>query len=265
MAILTGAPAFTGRIGDITVYRLRGSDKLVMRQKGGASKQRIKKHPNYEHTRLNNSEWSGCVMAARAINTALYPMRLLADYNHTGHLTALCKAIQKDDGENDKGKRAVRLSQSRYKLEGFGYNKYHPFDTVLRHPLQYEVERNTGKAVIQMPEIIPGLNLRNPLNQPFCRFVLALAVVADVVYSEERKSYIPVAEKQIATVKLHTEWRSARERQEPQELVLEMSNWQPQEGLSLVLAVGVEFGQPLAGGEINLTKYSGAAKVLRVV
>jgi hypothetical protein len=116
-----------------------------------------------------------------------------------------------------------------------------------------------------MPEIVPDLNLRNPLNQPFCRFVFALAAVADVVYSEERKSYIPAAEKQIATLKLHTHWRPAKERQEPQELILTIENWQPLEGVNLVLAVGVEFGQMLTGGEISLTKYGGAAKVLRVV
>ena len=265
MAQVSGGLPVTGSMGGFSIYRMRGSDKLVMRQKGGASRQRIKKDPNFEQTRMNNSEWAGSTLMARVINNGLFAIKHLADYGYFGKLTAVCKAIQKDDGENQKGKRAVRLSQSRYKLEGFGYNKYNPFDTVLRHPLQYEVDRNAGKATVQLPEIVPGLNLRNPLNQPFCRFVFMLAAVADVVYGEERKGYMLITDEQRPAAIQHTVWCPSKERQEPQELVLEMSNWQPREGVSLVLAVGVEYGSPQAGGEISFTKYGGAAKVLRVV
>ncbi len=265
MAQVTGGLGVTGSMGNFSIYQMRGSDKLVLRQKGGASKQRIKKDPNFEQTRMNNSEWAGCILMARHINNGLFAVKHLADHSYIGKLNAVCKLVQKDDNVSQKGRRPLRLSQSPYKLEGFGYNKYNPFDTVLRHPLQYVVDRNTGKAVIQLPEIIPGLNLRNPLNQPFCRFVFALAAVADVVYSEERKGYMPVTDRQWATVVQHTEWYLAKEKQEPQELTLQTDNWQPEEGVSLVLAVGVEFGQPLAGGEIRFTKYAGAAKVLRVV
>ena len=265
MAQVSGGLGITGSMGNFSIYRMRGSDKLVLRQKGGASKQRIKKDPNFEQTRMNNNEWAGSALMARIMNNGLFAVKHLADHGYFGKLTAVCKAIQSDDGENQKGKRAVRLSQSPYKLEGFGYNKYNPFDTVLRHPLQYAVDRNAGKAVVQLPEIVPGLNLRNPLNQPFCRFVFALAAVADMVYSEGRKCYIPVSDRQYQTAVQHTEWCPAKEKQQPQELTLQIGNWQPEEGVSLVLAVGVEFGQPLGGGEIRFTKYGGAAKVLRVV
>ncbi len=45
MAFLSGANTYTGPVGDATAYHMRGIDRIILRQKGGASKQHIKKPP----------------------------------------------------------------------------------------------------------------------------------------------------------------------------------------------------------------------------
>ncbi len=55
--IISGSD-FTGRLGPASVYKMRGHDKLVIRSRGGASKKRIKTHPNFDATRSLNREWA---------------------------------------------------------------------------------------------------------------------------------------------------------------------------------------------------------------
>jgi len=56
MAQLDSAFNFTGRFGNITVYKLKGSAKTVLRTIGGPGKEKIEKDPCFEKTRHNNSD-----------------------------------------------------------------------------------------------------------------------------------------------------------------------------------------------------------------
>jgi hypothetical protein len=73
MATLTNGINFTGSIGDISGYTRKGSNKNYARTKGGASKQRIEKAPEFELTRQNYKEFSGCGKAASSIRKAIFP------------------------------------------------------------------------------------------------------------------------------------------------------------------------------------------------
>jgi hypothetical protein len=264
MAILKGVLAYTGSMGGLSAYRMRGVDHIVLREKGGPRKVQVKNHPNFDLTRRNNEEWKACMSAVSSVNLSLHGTRHLADYNYTGALSSVCKSIQADDGLREKGRRAILFSQSPYKLEGFGLNKYNPFDTVLKHPLQYELDAATGTALVELPDIIPGIHLINPMKQPFYRIVFVLGCIADIIYDEQRKMYRPVTNVANGRNLARTDWYTSKEKCGAQPLSLALNNWQLQAGVSLILSAGVEFGQPLQGGEIQFTKYAGAAKILKL-
>ena len=103
---------FTGSVGNLTAYKMRGVDGIVVRQKGGVSKERIQNDLNFHRTRENNAEFGGRSAASRSIMNALFPLKPLADYNIAGPLNALLRPIQVADPIGARGQRSVELSKS---------------------------------------------------------------------------------------------------------------------------------------------------------
>ncbi|HEX4877975.1 MAG TPA: hypothetical protein VFV31_14960 [Chitinophagaceae bacterium] len=265
MAKLKGVPAFTGSMGGLSAYTMRGVDRIIIREKGGPRRQQVKKGKQFAITRLRNEEWKGSMKGVQAVNLALQGVRHLADYNYTGGLSKICRLVQDDDTIHGSfGKRSVLFSRSGYKLEGFGLNIYHRLDSLLKAPLSCTLNRQTGTATVEWPDIIPAIHLANPMKQPYYRLVVAAASLADIVYDEARKMYRPAVEENRKSRIVTTAWRVSDEMTPAQEAELITENWQPQQPLSLVVAAGIEYGRPQSGGYIGFTKYAGAAKILKV-
>lgn len=70
MAQITQGLAFTGSISNLSAYKMRGSDKIILRTKGGPSKNMIKKSPRFEITRRLNVEFGGRATATKWIRNA---------------------------------------------------------------------------------------------------------------------------------------------------------------------------------------------------
>jgi hypothetical protein len=127
------------------------------------------------------------------------------------------------------------------------------------------MDATAGTALIELPDIIPGIHLINPMKQPFYRIVFVLGGLADIIYDEQRKMYRPAADMTQGRAIAQTDWCISKEKCQAQPLQLAINNWQLQQGVSLMLSAGVEFGQPSHGGTIQFTKYAGAAKILKLV
>jgi hypothetical protein len=106
MGSLQGTLSFTGSLSNISAYTMRGHDKIILRTKGGASKNKIQTSPSFQATRNLNSEWRIVTKTAKLIRDGLTALKPLADYNISGPLNALVKKIQSCDTQNPKGKRA---------------------------------------------------------------------------------------------------------------------------------------------------------------
>jgi hypothetical protein len=117
---------------------------------------------------------------------------------------------------------------------------------------------------VDLPLIEPGINLRNPKQQPLYRFVFVLAAVADIVYNEERNMYMPMLVKLPVSQTVTTEWHSWKQKSATQVLSLALQNWTNPAGCTLILAAGIEFGVPLSNTEVQLVKYAGTAKIMRM-
>ena len=64
MAKLISGLSFTGTLSNMSAYKMRGHDGIILRTKGGPSKQNIKDWPSFLVTGCNNMEFGDHSTAA---------------------------------------------------------------------------------------------------------------------------------------------------------------------------------------------------------
>jgi hypothetical protein len=252
---------FTGRLGRFTAYKMRGSDKIILRTRGGASKKRIRYDDNFVNTRKVNAEFGARSQTCKWINRALIYLKPMADYNFAGSLNALMRHVQLLDTEGKWGERNVVLTKSQAILEGFSLNRNTPFDGIVRCPISCTVSREEGDAKISIPALLPGINLFTNNRHPLYRFTVQLGAVPDLYFSE--KQYKP----KLNRIKYHTwyketEWYPSLKGSPAVELNLDIPT-PGDDSFTLLLSIGISFGAVAGGGNIEQVKYAGAAKILR--
>jgi len=261
MAILKGIE-FTGSLGELSAYKMKGSDKIILRKKGGPKRNQLMNSKNFERVRENMSEFSGVGKTVKAIRYSLTNVKRLAEHNFTCSLTSICKKIQKLDEAGVNGRRGILLSQHRYMLAGFRLNKRYPLVSIVTGPIDCTLNRETKSAVIELPQLIQGVNLNLPWKQPLYRFSMSLGIVPDVVY--EGEGYNDRME-EWADVKLDTGWQVHTEPSQAQTLELKLNLPTPlKDSQTLVFAIGIEMGAPGLHGQIDEVKYAGSACILAV-
>ena len=267
MAIITGQVQFTGSLGNISAYRMRGVDKMVLRRKGGPTRKDIHTKPQFENTRRNNQEWKASIMASRDVQHALHDIRLTGDYNYSGALNALCKRIQAGDTVSDWGKRNILFSKEGPQLEGFSLNRYNLFDQVVRQHLHFSVDRSAGTALVAVPALQTGNNLVNPHNKPVYRIVVSMVPLADIIYTGDKGYVYARANNTPMFRSKHTatDWFTVYQGSPAAELQLATDDWDNDPACALLLCAGIEFGTPVSGNQNAAVKYAGAGKILRVV
>lgn len=268
MAIVKGPIVMTGSISNISFYTRRGSDKVIARSKGGASKEKIMHSPKFEGFRLQQNEWKGCTGFASMLRYAFGGLHRLADYNLTPVLNGFAKNIQKTDAESETGKRAISLSNYRYTLDGFNFNRIYPFNTVLRVGVMAEIQRETLTAIVKLPRINTEIDVHNVQRLPYFRLIVALGAISDMRFDEEVKCYEPIVPAMHGVSEVVTgEWFPSENVLEEQTIEVclgdEMKSFMTNE-VSLVLSMAIEFGKLGFTGQPQEVKYAGCGKVLKV-
>ena len=261
MPKLTGNIQFTGSLDNLSAYRMRGSDQIILRKKGGATKAKIKMHPNFALTRQNNAEFGGCSRAGTAIRRAISPVIQLAETRIVGQLNALTRVILALDPVNARGERSISFSQHRQLLEGYCLNRQLFFNTVVRNPVGCAIFRETGSANILIPGLVPGVNLYTPPQYHMYRFIMVLGVVPDMVYKST--GYEPAAPVKYHPANIKTDWYPVKEPQGEQSFDLQLDHFTTLAAThTLVLAMGIEFGYPVSNTIISPVKHAGTAAIL---
>lgn len=259
MATLDGIE-FTGSLGGFSAYRMRGSDKIILRKKGGPSRKQVLTGKNFVRLRENMKEFSGAGKLAGALRLSLVHVKHLAGHNITATLTKVCNMIQQLDPVGDRGQRSIFLSRHRFMLAGFRLNEKQPFQSIVTGPVGCTLNRKTKSAKVTLPSLIPGINLHLPWKQPLYRFCLSLGVVSDVVY--ERGDYDDHHQEVIST-ELDTAWHVVKNPFQSQTLELKLDLPKAlKDTQTLVFAIGIEMGALGPNGEIDAVKYAGSACIL---
>lgn len=101
MGKLTEEITFTGSVGNVSAYRMKGSDKIIFRKKGGGFSKTIKTSASCANIRKINAEFGGRSAATRLIRRAIGMIKALAHFTFTGHLNALVRPVHVEDAIRD--------------------------------------------------------------------------------------------------------------------------------------------------------------------
>jgi hypothetical protein len=266
MAQLLKDFSFIGRLGNITAYRMKGTDKIILRTRGGAKKSRIKRAPEFEPVRRNNAEFGGRSTASKLIMQVINPLKALCDYNIAGPLNALIKPIQVMDTENEPGRRNIYISRQPKLLEGFSFNKRNPFDSIIRNTVSYTLSKEEISATVSFPALIPGINFYSPPPaQSFYRLIAVLGSVADTMYG--RHSYSPENDFSNVSKYRESEWYPVLQGSAAVDLTITLpKEWVPvSQNITMLVSVGICFGRPGSDGKMQQVPNAGAGKILAAV
>src|SRR3979490_2115183 len=103
MAKLEPGFGFLGGMSNVSAYKRKDMEGIILRRKGGPSKKKIKTHESFVVTRKNNEEFGGRSSASKWIRRTLLPLKPLSDYNIAGPINALLKPIQEMDSLSEFG------------------------------------------------------------------------------------------------------------------------------------------------------------------
>jgi len=262
MAKLTGNFDFTGTLGNISAYTRRGSDKIILRLKGGPSKKKIKTHPRFEPVRNNNMEFGGRSSTIKRINLVISPLKPLADFNIASAFQPILKRAQLLDTVSKPGTRNVLLSRHPRLFEGFDFNRQNSFSSIIRSPLSHTLSRTSLTPAIEIPQLIPGINFFIPGKYPLFSFIATVGAVPDMTWRKFR--YEPFEEINLINCyqEITTAWLPCVKGAAASAINFSMTELPKGSDWSLLLTVGIRFATVGGDGEPEQIKYAGAGKIL---
>lgn len=274
-----------GSLGGLSFYKMRGVKGTVVREQGGPSKEKVQTDPQLHIIRRNNAEFSGRATAGKWIRKVIQAQLPMADYNISGPLASLLKVVQVLDDKGDLGKRTIRLSANPLVIKGFPLNQKNLFDSVVRSPVDYAISRETGSVRVQIPQLMPAINLFTPDNYAMFRLVIAWGVVPDF-YPDGRKDQTynmmkgRVAEKtffdkikyypsnqaydHIPTEEFRSDWYPITKGAPAIDKELTLQVFPSDTDFTLVLSIGICYGIMEAADYVRQAPYVGSAKILAV-
>ncbi len=271
MAIIKGAFQMEGGIRGMSFYTIAGSDKVVMRTKGGPTARRLRYGKEFEKVRKHQTEWAACILFSKGLRYALRENYRLADYNVSPVWNGIGKKLFNLDKENAVGERHLRLSVYRDALEGFSLNRNYTFNNVMRAIPQLEVDKEKLTASVQFPRINTGNDLLNVQKLPYFRLIVSMGIISDIICNPEKTydKYVPeTGAWNGVSYSTTTEWFSANDIIPEQTIHVRFEEGIPEERTdrdTVLVSVGIEFGTTAFGGTIEAVKRAGCARVLAVL
>lgn len=271
MAVVKGPFNFEGSVKGMTFYTRSDSNKVIMRTKGGPSKGRIAKGAEFEKLRKHQQEWSACVQFARGVKAAVGDLARLSDFNLAPVWTGLGKKLMGLDKKSPLGERALRLSSYPQALVNYEMNRSNPFQTVLRIIPEVLVDKDKLYARVLFPAFKTDMNLNNYRRLPYFRLLVSFGCIADLTINTTSLfyNYEAVSGDLDGLYAAYTgEWHSCNDQIPAESVELKLAEWaqsHDKQEVSLLLSVGIEFGTVGFGGEIEMVKRAGTAKIIAVL
>lgn len=252
--------------GNLSVYQLKGSGKIVIRRKGGPGAKKIRHSPRFENTRRVQAEFGGCSSATKAVRRILAQQKPWSDFDFGPAIVSRLTKVVKKDTVSEYGKRHIRLSQHTEFLAGLSLTRYRPgLDAVILQPLTWTIVREEQTATVTLPLLQPNVNFMPAAGQSMVRIVVSLGVVPDMFYHDTGYRPSHKAYDQANYAVITTDWYSVKEGIPAQTLTLRCPMVPPDEQHTLVLSVGVCYGVMYGQTTMEVVKDAGCAKVVGCV
>ena len=268
MAIVKGFLQMRGSLKGVSFYTRRGSDQVIMRTKGGVTKEKMASAPQYAGIRKSQNEFGGCSKFASMTRFAFGGLNRLADYNLNATLSGMGKNLMKLDTVAPVGQRPIQLSQHKQVLEGFNFNRNYPFNTALRVGVTALMDREQLLATITIPRINTEIDLINIQRLPYFRIIAVIGTVSDMSFVESEGGYVPAVPELHGTSQVvNGDWYPSQTIVPEHTMTVQMSKARQAlltDEVSVLLSIAVEFGAVGFTGETVEVKYAGSGKVLVV-
>lgn len=270
MAISNGILKMTGGFGEFSCYSVTGSNKMIVRKKGGPSAERMKSGPEFELVRKHQKEWKACVKFSKNLKQAFGEVYRLADYNLSPVWNGLGKNIQKADTVALLGERNLKISEFKSELQGFNLNRNTQLNALFGiHPV-LEINCNEFVASAKFPAINSSRDVLNVRKFPFFRLKISLGIISDILFKPNQQGGTYYSEHLWAdgvSTSSTSAWLSTNAVIPEFELTTQFDEYyrtQEKSNLTYILSIGLEFGIVGFGGKIEAAKYAGAGKCMLV-
>ncbi len=269
MAISKGILKMSGAFGTASCYFLPGSDKMIVRAKGGPSARRMKVGPEFEKVRKHQKEWKACVIFSRYMQYASGSIYNLADYNVSPVWNGLGKNIIKTDTEHSVGERNLLVSTCKSELQGFNLNKNYKLNALLGVLPVLELDPDKLYASATFPAFNSAQDILNVRKLPYFKLKICLGIISDILFTPDdiRDCYKQESNMNGFRMETSTEWLSTNDKFDAQKLEVQYEQEyvdMKRTNLTYLLSMGIEFGNVGFGGKIESVKYAGAGKIVKV-
>lgn len=262
MAKIAGNLTFPGVPGFFTAYKQKGSENVSIRRKTGPTSEKIKYDSTYDLPRAHGKEFGGRSTMSGYIRKQWSRMgRRLADQDLAGRMINLLISAQLADSENHAiGQRSILLSKNPRILEGLNINRHIPLDTIIRNPVNCTINREALTARVDIPALIPGVNLFVPIKYTAFSLFPVFSIVPDFHF-RERSKYIH--EEGYSTQMIDDQnkcpWFSSRAGMPATIIDLKINLLPPDTNYSLMIVMGMLFGHL---DDTHIDRGAGTAKIL---
>ena len=249
MAEIEGPIRFKGSMGDVSCYWNSVLKKWIVRKKGGAHRNHIKKSPVFKVVRLNMEEFKACGKWCHLLRIGLFE---LDDFNwglYMSGVVQLAKTIQLMDEVSGKGCRNIESSKYKSLLTDINFNELHPFDKVVRRHPEVISDEARMSVTVNIPQFYSRRELiwRNGFSH--YRFALTIAQLSDYICHANPNNNGPAhpgLEDRRAVV--FSEW--IQKSASPEDISLSASfpqNAIPPSDATVMVALGIEFADSPSG------------------
>lgn len=192
MAKQTGVVRYSGTLGGIRHFKIKGLDGDYAGLIGGPSAEQIFNDEAFVRTRENMTEFGGCASAARTIRVGLSQlMRHMSDSRLAGRLTALMKEVQLSDTASPRGQRSILISNAVGSNISLNYDKDVALTGIFNAPYTLSNTPTRTSATFTVPAFTPANRITAPAGATHFRLVNAINVVSDWVYASDTGNYEP--------------------------------------------------------------------------
>ena len=192
MAKQTGLVKYSGTMGGVRHFKIKGLDGDFAGLAGGPTAEQIQNDDAFARTRENMSEFGGCASAAKSIRVALAQIiKQYSDSRLTGRLTALMKQINLEDTAHPRGERSIEVSANQGVLTGLNFNENVSLSGIFNAPYSLTNTPARDSASFTIPGFNPANLITPPAGATHFRLVNAIAVESDWVYNSSTGKFEP--------------------------------------------------------------------------
>lgn len=274
MSIVKGPFKIKGTAAGYSYYTVAGSDKVIMRFKGGPNPKKMKTGKEFAVVRLHQQEFAGAKLFSEGICFALGENYHLHNINVFAKWCGLGKLIIGMDTEGELGKRPLLLSACRSELNNYSLNVEYPFNSVLLITPQYEINKEAFQATVRIPVINSKMDVLNIQKLPYFRLIMSLGIVSDLTYKKvmDTKQEIYKYEPELGNFNGYSEstlseWLSTDDLISEQTMVVDLNkkNFNVNvDDITFLLGIGIEFGKVGFGRRTYPVKRACCGKILGV-